>query len=189
MFVGKGDSLKRGLTLSCGCYNKEINKKLKTKHNLSYSRQHRIWANMKSRCNNPKADFYENYGGRGITYDPKWETFTGFWEDMEEGYNETFSLERRDNNKNYCKENCTWVPHEFQQRNQRKKRSNTSGVNGVTLVSKTGTYTATWSDLTGKKFTKSFSINKYGEELALFMASECREHQIMLLNLQGATIS
>lgn len=187
--VGKENSLKRGLSTSCGCYRTESIKKCNTKHGLSYSRQHKIWTNMKTRCNNPKIRGYKDYGGRSISYDPKWETFGGFWEDMEEGYSDSLTLERRDTNKNYCKENCTWVSPELQPRNQRKKSSNKTGVNGVSFNEKIKIYTATWYDLSGRNHSKSFSINKYGEELAFFMACEYREHQIALLNLQGAGYS
>ena len=35
------------------------------------------WQNIKKRCNNKKAGNYKFYGGRGITYDKKWETIHG----------------------------------------------------------------------------------------------------------------
>jgi len=77
-------------------------------------------------------------------------------------------------------------------RNTKKSKRNSTGVMGVNIKSKgvkNICYRATWRDINGVPKEKSFSINKYGEELAFFMACEYREHQILLLNLQGAGYS
>ena len=74
-------------------------------------------------------------------------------------------------------------------RNTGLSKRNKTGVTGVQLRFIDGqafAYRATWRTVDSKPQEKSFSINKYGEELAFFMACEYREHQIMLLNLQGA---
>jgi hypothetical protein len=90
-------------------------------------------------------------------------------------------------------DNLRLVEHTLNARNKPKMKSNTSGIHGVcfqTVKTKAGNYVeryvAGWRDLTGKPRTKCFSVNKYGAELAEFLAQEYREHQIMLLNLMGA---
>lgn len=86
-------------------------------HGLRHSRTYRIYRNMRSRCDNPNFDSYPYYGGRGITYDPTWATFAGFLSDMGEAP-EGLTLERRDGNGNYTKDNCCWVTRVEQMNNK-----------------------------------------------------------------------
>lgn len=110
---------------SCGCLAKELaSQKAKEmglnnkKHGMSRSRIYKIWDNMRERCNNPNHTRYEEYGGRGITYDPKWDSFSNFYEDMKEGYSDDLTIERIDVNDNYYKENCTWLTMTDRQANK-----------------------------------------------------------------------
>lgn len=107
-------SLKFGKVQSCGCLVSE----LKTTHGMADSRQYRIWQAMKTRCSNPNAINYDGYGGSGISYDPRWEDFLAFWSDMNEGYNDSLTIERIDNSKGYSKENCIWADYRTQNLNK-----------------------------------------------------------------------
>lgn len=105
-------------TKSCWCLNKI--------HWLTHSRIHRIWHNIKNRCNNEKHKQYKDYGGRWITYDKKWENFIGFYEDMWELYNIHFkennwntSIDRLENHLWYSKSNCRWATRLEQNNNKR----------------------------------------------------------------------
>lgn len=81
------------------------------------------WAAMKNRCNNPGSTHYARYGGRGISYDPHWEKFENFLADMGTMPQEEMELDRIDNERNYCKENCRWATRKEQTRNRGGQRA------------------------------------------------------------------
>lgn len=84
---------------------------------LCDSPTYRSWESMKSRCNGTggkkNLKWYSN-----ISYDPKWEFFADFLEDM--GIRpEGTSLDRIDNFKGYFKENCRWATAKEQVANRK----------------------------------------------------------------------
>lgn len=93
--------------------------------------EHRAWCAMRQRCNNPNAQAYANYGGRGITVCDRWLIFDAFLEDMGKKPTPEHQLERIDNNAGYSPENCTWATRIEQQNNRRTTRYMTA--NGETL--------------------------------------------------------
>lgn len=111
-----------GKTKSCGCLRIKKFKDRVTIHNLSNSRQYHIWQNMKSRCYDKKTYSYKWYGGRGIKVCDRWKnSFISFWEDMGFGYKNYLTIDRIDNDKPYCKENCRWATWEDQRKNKRRR--------------------------------------------------------------------
>lgn len=91
----------------------------RTKHGMRRSPIYWSWYSMKTRCGNPNHADYPNWGGRGITYDPRWECFLNFLEDMGDRPSKKHSLERVDNSKGYSKDNCKWILKSLQNRNSR----------------------------------------------------------------------
>lgn len=85
---------------------------------------------MIARCTNEKNPNYKYYGGRGIKVCEEWFDFYNFGNDMYHEYSNRIkllgdkkgstTLDRIDNNGNYCKENCQWIDIVEQQKNRRK---------------------------------------------------------------------
>jgi hypothetical protein len=98
----------------------------KTKHEL-----YDMWKGMWQRCTNPNHEKYKYYGGRGISVCEEWRDFWVFVSDMGNRPHKHL-IERVDNDKNYCKENCVWAPYHTQARN---KRTNLKTKDGVALDS------------------------------------------------------
>ena len=119
-------SLRAGRTLSCSCYNREVNTKKQTTHGLSKENGKKskiscIWTAMKQRCYNPKNKNYNNYGGRGIKVCDRWkDSIENFVNDMGNRPSDEYSLERLEVNGNYCPENCIWILKENQAKNTRR---------------------------------------------------------------------
>lgn len=92
-------------------------------HNLYGKGPYFIWKTMRQRCNNPNSSRYSRYGGRGIVICDEWNQYDIFYQwALSSGYKKGLSIERINNDGNYCPENCTWIPVSEQGKN--KKHSN-----------------------------------------------------------------
>lgn len=96
-------------------------------------RLYSIWCNMKSRCYNLNSHKYPIYGRRGIKICQTWkDNYILFkrWA-LENGYNDKLSIDRIDNNGDYCPENCRWATPHQQCTNQNIRKDNKTGFVGV----------------------------------------------------------
>ena len=142
--------LLRGDTRSCGCLKREVDKtRWPTRHGFAsraqkrdnYAPEYRCWMAMRSRCSNPKTQFFYRYGGRGIRVDPRWDDYAQFLRDMGPKPSRHHTIERRDVDGPYSPENCCWI-------HRREQAKNTSRTRLITAHGETRTMSE-WSRLNG----------------------------------------
>jgi len=80
------------------------------------------WSHMRRRCLNKDFKDYAQWGGRGITIDPRWESFAQFLSDMGPSPGRGYSLERLNNDGNYAPGNVIWATQKVQTNNTRRNR-------------------------------------------------------------------
>lgn len=107
--------------VSCGCMTAEICVEVHTTHGGSRSRLYKVWKGMHSRCYHESHKKFKDYGGRGITVCESWlKDFAVFREwAMVNGWTPELEIDRRDNDGNYCPENCRIVTHTVNNWNKR----------------------------------------------------------------------
>ena len=119
--------MSNGTTKSCGCLNRDITIERNKSHLYTQThgdygtRLYNIWNNIKQRtCNR---DYYK-YGGRGINLCDEWKPVTSGYLAFKEwsynnGYDDTKTIDRIDNDKGYSPDNCRWTNVKVQNANKR----------------------------------------------------------------------
>jgi hypothetical protein len=103
------------------CYLKGINHP-GYKHGMDKTKLYWIWSGMRQRTTNPHSHNYKYYGAKGIKVCEDWNNPLKFKEwALNHGYKEGLLLDRIDNDKDYCPENCRFVTIEISNRNKRRK--------------------------------------------------------------------
>lgn len=124
---------------------------MKEYKNLRERRLYRVLQDMKSRCYNPKNNHYQNYGAKGIKICQEWlNDYLEFekWA-LSNGYDENApkgkcTIDRVDNNGDYCPENCRWVDMKTQHYNTTRNVYVTANGETLTLME--------WSKKLGVRF-------------------------------------
>jgi hypothetical protein len=103
-------------TQGCGCV-----KPKKRTHNLSNHGLYKVWQGIKARCYEKYAINYHNYGGRGIQMCEDWKSnFQPFYDwAMKNNWQKGLQIDRRNNDQNYCPENCEVVTNYENAQNKR----------------------------------------------------------------------
>lgn len=122
-------NLRRGISKSCGCLNRQHLLILHTKHGMARSAGPHplfwVWNSMQQRCHNPRNKSFKHYGGRGIEVCARWRaSFADFLADVGLRPARGMSLDRINNDGNYEPGNVRWATAVQQANNRRISRAN-----------------------------------------------------------------
>lgn len=137
--------------------------------NIRKTSLYKTWKCIKTRCYNKNSAHYNIYGGKGIVMCENWKNnFEDFYKwSYENGYCEEkltsgrnkLTIDRIDNNKGYCPENCRWVNMSVQRRNEIRTKQFTFDGKTMCLMD--------WSNYLGisfwclyKRYSRGWPIDK-----------------------------
>ena len=114
------------------------------KNSWKNQRIKKIFNGMRDRCYNINSEDYRWYGQKGIKIYTEWIKTPLLFEEwaLNNGYNKNFTIDRIDSNKDYCPDNCQWIPLP---ENSRKA----GAVNWITIDDET---------LTGRQWSEKLNI-------------------------------
>jgi hypothetical protein len=107
-----GASLRRGLSRSCGCLQRQRS----TTHGLSSSPEYRAYHHAKERCTNPRCQKFKSYGARGVKF--RFTSFQQFLAALGPRPSPQHSLDRF-NDGDYAPGEVVWASKSQQRQTQR----------------------------------------------------------------------
>ena len=114
------------------CTHISMNGNMK-KYGYNFKNKHLsgLFSSIKDRCYNPKCKSYRWYGEKGIKICDEWMNNPLSFEEwaLSNGYQKGLTIDRIDENKNYCSENCRWVS--LKDNAKWKSTTNEIKVNGI----------------------------------------------------------
>lgn len=150
------NNLRRIHTVSCGCVNEKLFREASFTHRLCKHPLYVSWIGMRNRCYYKKHNRYKHYGGKGIKVCAEWkDNFQCFYDwSIANGWARGLSIDRKENDKDYCPENCKFSTVKEQSRNRTSNIIIT--INGITRIA------TEWAEITGGNATTIRSRFKKG---------------------------
>lgn len=154
-------NLKSAQIKSCGCLKKEHawskygkRKYIQNPYKPDYKKIYVRWQCIKRRCYDSKFSSYRHYGGRGIRMCKEWrDNFQNFYDwIVRSGYKDGLTVDRINNDGDYCPENCRLTDYYTQSRNKR------SNIN-ITFCGQTHCL-KDWAEILGISY-KTISVRYY----------------------------
>ena len=160
----KGSSLRSGHTKSCGCLHDELSSERtierNSSHSMSKTRIYSIWGDMRKRCRNKHHWAFERYGGRGINVCEEWENFSAFYKwSSDNGYSDELSIDRINNDGDYCPQNCRWATKDEQANNRSNNRFVEHNGKRITVSQLSKETGIPYGTLYSRIFTYGFSVD------------------------------
>lgn len=143
-------NLLSGKSKSCGCFRREEQSARQGTHRDSGTKMYNVWCAIKRRCYNTHTKEYPRYGGRGISMCDEWRnSYESFKEwAVNNGYDDSLTIDRIDNDKDYTPDNCRFVT-------MREQCNNRSSNRVYTYNGETHNVTE-WSEIVGIPANKIF---------------------------------
>jgi hypothetical protein len=92
-------------------------------HGLTNTKEYSTWCRMKTRVKSDEPNKKKSYKDKGIIVCDEWaNSFERFLNDIGYAPSKDHTLERIDNDGNYCKENCKWATKKEQCQNKSSNR-------------------------------------------------------------------
>ena len=118
------NDLRRGHTKSCGCLSRELARERNMTHGCTHEPWYPTYEGMMRRCGHwegASERVLRNYRDRGITVCELWQKSPRAFGDwlLAHGWHKGLQIDRIDNNKGYCPENCRVVTRRDNLNNKR----------------------------------------------------------------------
>lgn len=116
-------SLRSGLSKSCGCYQRECAAQRGTEsrtHGMRHSAEYSVFCGMKRRCENPNEKAFARYGALGVEF--RFTSFEQFFSEVGPRPSTKHQIDRRDPFGHYEPGNVRWTTIKRQARNKRNTK-------------------------------------------------------------------